>query len=241
MNRIDRLMGIIARIQSKKYQTVAQMAEHFDISERTVFRDLRAIQEIGIPIRFEPEKGYSIGPGFFLAPIMLTVEEANALSLAEPLIVRFADLSIQKHYGTALTKIKMALGQRQRDSLEQTQASAAHFIPDHYSHLMPSTDYLIPLQTAIAGRQMVRMTYENADNEATIRDVEPIGLTFYSLNWHLIAWCHLRKAYRDFRVSRIQNLHVTIRPFLKNDHLTLEEYLRDIQQQIVKDGEHPLT
>lgn len=234
-------MGIIALLQSKKYQTSAQLAQQFDISERTVFRDLRALNDIGIPVYFEEDKGYTIGQGFFLSPIMLTIEEANALSLAEPLIVRFADLSIQKHYGTALTKIKMALGQLQRDRLEQAQAGSAHFIPDHYSHLMPATDYLIPLQMAIAERRIVSILYQNAMDEPSERDVEPIGLTFYSLNWHLIAWCHLRKDYRDFRTSRIQDLRVTLKPFQKTDHVALTDYLSDIQQKIFDNPEHPLT
>lgn len=241
MNRIDRLMGIVALLQSKKYQTSVQLAQYFGISERTVFRDLRALNEIDIPVHFEEDKGYTIGQGFFLSPIMLSVEEANALSLAEPLIVRFADLSIQKHYGTALTKIKMALGKMQRERLEQAQAGAAHFIPDHYSHLMPATDYLIPLQMAIAERRIVSILYQNAMDEPSERDVEPIGLTFYSLNWHLIAWCHLRKDYRDFRTSRIQDLRVTLKPFQKTDHVALTDYLSDIQQKIFDNPEHPLT
>jgi predicted DNA-binding transcriptional regulator YafY len=241
MNRIDRLMGIIALLQSKKYQTSQQIARQYDISERTVFRDLRALNEIGIPVHFEEEKGYTIGRGFFLAPIMLTIAEANALSLAEPLIVRFADLSIQQHYGTALAKIKMALGQPQRERLEQAQAGAAHFVPDRYSHLMPATDYLIPLQMAIAERRIVQISYKNADGVPTERNVEPIGLTFYSLNWHVIAWCHLRKGYRDFRTSRIENLQVTLKSFQKTDHVTLNEYLSEIQRQILDNPEHPLT
>jgi len=105
MNRIDRLMGIITFLQAKKHRTMPQIVEHFSISARTVFRDLRAIGEIGVPVFFEPEHGYSVGSGFFLPPVSLTVEEANALSLAEPLIVRFADKSIQKHFGSALSFI----------------------------------------------------------------------------------------------------------------------------------------
>jgi predicted DNA-binding transcriptional regulator YafY len=88
MNRIDRLMGIITHLQAKKNLTVLQIAEQFSISKRTVFRDLRAIGEIGVPVSFEPEKGYSVGNGYFLPPVSLTVEEANALSLAEPLVFR---------------------------------------------------------------------------------------------------------------------------------------------------------
>ena len=241
MNRIDRLMGMITLLQAKKYRTLPQIAGHFGISERTVFRDLKAIGEIGVPVFFEPEKGYSVGNGFFLPPVSLTVEEANALSLAEPLVVRFADHSIQKHFGSALSKIKMVLGRAQREKMEQSQARTAHFIPDQYQHLMPSTDYLTPLQNAIINKNIVRIEYQNLQEERSTRELEPIGLTFYSLNWHLVAWCHLRRAYRDFRISRIGKLVVTLQPFRKSDHPELNEYLRSIQQELVENPQHPLT
>lgn len=241
MNRIDRLMGIITLLQAKKHRTLPQLAEHFGISERTVFRDLKAIGEIGVPVYFEPEKGYSVGTGFFLPPVSLSIEEANALTLAEPLVLRFADKSIQRHFGSALSKIKMVLGRSQRENMEQTQAQTAHFIPDKYEHLMPSTDFLTPLQTAVVNKTIVRIEYQNAANEFSVREVEPIGLTFYSLNWHLVAWCHWRQGYRDFRISRIQKLQVTLQPFLKTDHLNLHEYLQSIQHELTENSSHPLT
>ncbi len=241
MNRIDRLMGIITQLQSKKHLTVGQIGEQFGISERTVFRDLKAIGEIGVPVSFEPDKGYSVSNGFFLPPISLTLEEANALSLAEPLIVRFADKSIQQHFGTALSKIKMVLSRSQQEKMAITQSSAAHFIPDKYAHLMPSTDYLSPLQNAIINQNIVRIEYLNMNEYHSIREVEPIGLTFYSLNWHLIAWCHSKNSYRDFRTSRIQNLKVTMQHFRKTGHIGLNEYLQQIQQEILDNPQHPLT
>jgi len=241
MNRIDRLMGIITLLQSKKHRTLLQIAGHFNISERTVFRDLRAIGEIGVPVSFDPDKGYSIDNCFFLPPVSLTVDEANALSLAEPLIVRFADQSVQKHFGSALSKIKMVLGRSQREIMDLSQATSAHFIPDNYLHLIPSTDYLSPLQSAIVNKTIVRIQYQNLQEEQSIREVEPIGLTFYSLNWHLIAWCHTRQDYRDFRISRIEKLNITLQPFRKTDHIALNEYLRQIQKEMVQNSEHPLT
>jgi len=241
MNRIDRLMGIITLLQAKKHRTLPQIAEHFNISERTVFRDLRAIGEIGVPVFFEPEKGYSVQNGYFLPPVSLSIEEANALSLAEPLVIRFADKSIQKHFSSALSKIKMVLGRSQREKMEQSQAQTAHFIPDNYQHLMPSTDYLTPLQTAIINKTMVRIEYKNLQEEQSRRELEPIGLTFYSLNWHLVAWCHERQAYRDFRISRIQKLTETGMPFRKTDHISLHEYLQTIQKEIAQHPQHPLT
>jgi predicted DNA-binding transcriptional regulator YafY len=241
MNRIDRLMGIITLLQSKKQTTLSQLANHFEISERTVFRDLRALTEIGVPIQFEAEKGYSVRQGFFLPPVSLTVDEANALSLAEPLIVRFADKSVQQHYGSAMEKIKMVLGRSQREKMEVTQAGTAHFIPDHYAHLMPSSDFLTPLQNAIINRTIVKLEYINQEDRHSVRDVEPIGLTFYSLNWHLIAWCHTKNEYRDFRTNRIQKIQISLELFRKNDHISLNDYIEQVQKKILDHPQHPLT
>lgn len=229
MNRTDRLMGIIAHLQSKKYRTAEQLSAQFGISVRTVFRDLKAMQEIGVPIGFEPGQGYFITGGYFLPPVTLTAEEANALALAEPLVIRFADKETAAHVSSALAKIKMALGRTQREDLEQIQSKTAHYIPEIYEHLMPEQNHLSLIQKAIVDKVILNMAYENAEGLPTTRQVEPIGLTFYSLNWHLIAWCHLREEYRDFRTSRIESLHLTILPFRKKDHIDLQTYLQEVE------------
>ncbi|MCB9354141.1 MAG: YafY family transcriptional regulator [Lewinellaceae bacterium] len=235
MNRVDRLMGIVTALQSKKYMTAEAIAAHFSTSVRTVYRDLRAMGEIGVPIGFEAGKGYFITDGYFLPPVSLTMEEANALALLEPLVTRFSDRSTRQHFGTALSKIKMVLGHLQRKNFEQIQAGTAHFIPEQYVHMLPDTGYLSAIQNAIVGKNILRIEYENNNGEHSTREVEPIGLTFYSLNWHLIAWCHLRNDYRDFRTSRIQHLAATMMPFRKTDHMTLEEYLKIMEETLVRE------
>ena len=232
MNRTDRLMAIVALLQSKKHLSAESIAERYKISVRTVFRDLRAMGEIGVPIGFEPGQGYFIANGYFLPPISLSMEEANALALMEPIVLRFADRSIQQHFETALAKIKMVLGRAQREKLEQTQAQTAHYLPEIYQHLLPNTNYLSSIQNAINHQTILQIEYENIQNERSKREVEPIGLTFYSLNWHLIAWCHLRQDYRDFRVSRIRALKPTLMPFRKTDHLTLHAFLKEMENAL---------
>lgn len=231
MNRTDRLMGLVAHLQSKKYQTAGQLAEHFGLSERTVYRDLRAMNEIGVPVGFEAGRGYYIVGGYFLPPVSLTAEEANALALTEPLVLRFADKEVARHVGTALAKIKMAIGGQQRENFENLQAKTAHFVPEAFAHLMPDTNYLTVIQNAIVQKTILKLEYANAQDEVSSREVEPIGLTFYSLNWHLIGWCHLRNDYRDFRTSRIQRLSASLMPFRKNDHIELNEYLRELDMK----------
>ncbi len=235
MNRIDRLMGIVTALQSKKYLSAEQIAEHFGISVRTVFRDLRAMGEIGVPIGFETGKGYFITDGYFLPPVSLTMEEANTLALLEPLVERFADKSARQNFASALSKLKMVLGKTQRKNFEQIQAQTAHYIPEMYLHMLPETTYLTTIQNAIVQKNILRIEYENLNGERSTREVEPIGLTFYSLNWHLIAWCHMRQGYRDFRTSRIQKLAVTMMPFRKHDHIGLKDYLKIMEEMLLQE------
>src|ERR1044071_5148751 len=106
MNRIDRLFGILTLLQSKKYVTAEQIACRFEMSIRTVYRDIKALGESGIPVSFEPTKGYYIVQGYFLPPVSFSTEEANALMFMEAIAYGFSDKSIQTHYSNALTKVK---------------------------------------------------------------------------------------------------------------------------------------
>lgn len=223
MNRIDRLFGILTLLQSKKYVTAEAIAEKFAISVRTVYRDVKALGEQGVPLGFEPHKGYFIVQGFFLPPVSFSTEEANALLLMEAMVYGFADKSIQTHYSSALTKVKNVLKTPQREKLEILTSHIRLQVPPCFQL---NSDYLSTLQHTISAKVMVELAYQNNKEELSTRLVEPIGLVFYALNWHLIAWCHLRQEYRDFRVSRIQQLKSTSQPFTIADHLPLSEYLR---------------
>ena len=109
MNRIDRLLGILIMLQSKKYVQAEAIAEKYNISIRTVFRDLKALGEQGVPISFEPQRGYAIMQGYFIPPVSFTTDEANALLLMEGMVKGFADNSIRQHYSAALNKVKAVL------------------------------------------------------------------------------------------------------------------------------------
>ncbi len=223
MNRIDRLFGILILLQSKKYVTAEKIAEKFGISVRTVYRDVKALGEQGVPISFEQHKGYFVVQGYFLPPVSFSSEEANALLLMETLVYGFADKSIQAHYSTALTKVKNVLKAQQKEKLEFLHNNIKLQIPPCFQL---NFDYLSALQNAISAKVLVEIAYTNNKDEVSTRAVEPIGLVFYALNWHLIAWCHLRCEYRDFRVSRIQRIKCTDTPFRKQDHMALGDYMK---------------
>jgi predicted DNA-binding transcriptional regulator YafY len=223
MNRIDRLFGILIFLQSKKYVTADKIAEKFNISVRTVYRDIKALCGQGIPVSFEPHKGYFIVQGYFLPPVSFSSEEANALLLMERLVAGFADQSIQTHYSSALQKVKAVLRHQQKEKLEQLDNNIRLQLPACINN---NYQYLSLLQNAVCTKQMIQLEYENSNKVVSTRTTEPIGLIFYAFSWHVIAWCHLRGDYRDFRLSRIVNMRCLEVPFAKADHISVDEYMQ---------------
>ncbi len=221
MNRVDRLFGIVTLLQSRKFVTGEQISDKFEISVRTVYRDIKAIGEAGIPVSFNPNKGYFIVPGYFTPPVSFTLEEANALLLSKTLITGFGDHSLQHQFDSALTKIKSVLKQVDKEKVELLDDSIKMQLPDR---LAPEFDYLSQIQISISEQKQLRVAYENLKGEASERIVEPIGLVFYAFSWHMIAYCQLRKEYRDFKVLRIQGIRQTETPFQVKKHIPLGEY-----------------
>lgn len=225
MNRIDRLLGMLVMLQSRKFVSADAIADKFGISIRTVYRDLRALTEQGIPIGFEKGKGYFVVEGYFLAPVSFTTEEANALLLMERMVRGLADRSIQKHYTNALNKVKAVLRYQQKDQVEELDKRIKYQFPSFRNN---NYEYLGAIQESILHQHILEINYQNNRRENKRRQIEAIGLIYYAFNWHLIAWCHLRKDYRDFRVSRIIGLHKTTLPFQKADHMELKDYMEQL-------------
>lgn len=229
MNRIDRLHAILTHLQSKKRVTAQEIADRFRISLRTVYRDVKALEESGVPVIGEAGSGYSIMEGYRLPPVMFSPEEANALLLAGKLAEKMTDASVQKHFDTALFKIKAVLRSTDKDNLDQL---TDHIAVMRYRPITDGQDcdqYLAVLQRSIVEKKAISIRYQSGGNEAlTDRVVEPIGLWYYSQYWHLIGWCRLRNDYRDFRVNRIRRLELTDQRFPDANHPTLKSYIESL-------------
>ena len=208
LNRIDRLHAILTHLQSKKRVRAQEVADRFKISLRTVYRDVKALEESGVPVIGEAGSGYSIMEGYRLPPVMFTQEEASALLMGAKLAEQLTDASVRKYYDAALFKIKAILRTTDKEYVDQ--------LTDHIEVLQSrlpidhtSNQYLAAIQKAIVDKKVIFLRYQaNTHEEITERQVEPIGLCYYSLNWHLIGWCRLRNGYRDFRLSRIVRLQL---------------------------------
>lgn len=223
MNRIDRLFGILILLQSKKYVTADKIADQYSISVRTVYRDIKALNEQGIPLSFEQNKGYYIVQGYFLPPVSFNTEEANALLLMERFLEGFADKSINQHYTAALNKVKTVLRTAQKEKLETLNENIKLQLPNR---LKNDFEYLSVLQNAISEKCIIELVYKNNKEEISKRKIEPIGLIFYAFSWHLIGFCHLRNDYRDFKISSIIKINLTATPFQKTTHISLNDYMK---------------
>jgi predicted DNA-binding transcriptional regulator YafY len=225
MNRIDRLLGILTQLQSKKFVSAEKIALKFNISIRTVYRDIKALCELGIPVSFEPQKGYFVVQGYFLPPVSFSNDEANALLLSESLVYGFADKSTQKHYSTALSKVKAVLRSGDKEKLDALDNSIKMQM---HPKLMQDYEYLSILQSSIANKTILELDYKNNKEEVSKRIIEPIGLIFYAFGWHLIAWCHMRRDYRDFKVARILKVWDKQEPFTLTEHIDLNTYMKSL-------------
>jgi predicted DNA-binding transcriptional regulator YafY len=229
MNRIDRLTAILIQLQSQKIVTAEDIADRFEISTRTVYRDVKALMEAGVPIGSEAGTGYFIVDGYHLPPVMFTQDEAGAMLVAGKLVEKMTDKSVRQAYTSALLKIKSVLHTAEKDHLENLDAGVEVFLrsrsdgpassefPDHF---------MTAIQRAVASRTVLKITYTNQQEESTRREVEPLGVSYYGMAWHLIGWCRYRKEYRDFRSDRIRDLVNTGQSFREREHISLQEYFR---------------
>ena len=205
------------------------MADRFNLSLRTVYRDVKALNESGVPVIGEAGTGYTIMEGYRLPPVMFTQEEASALLLGAKLAEQFTDGAIKRHFTAALFKIKAVLRATDKeyvDSLTEHIEIFSRYSPDSDSPLQ----HLSLLQQAVVHKKVVNLQYHSTmKEETTQRKVEPIGLLHYGSAWHLIAWCRLRNGYRDFRLSRM--LHVTLEETTYDPcaHPSFREYIDQLR------------
>lgn len=229
MNRIDRLTAILIHLQTKRVVRAEEIADRFEMSLRTVYRDVKALMEAGVPIGSEAGKGYFIVDGYHLPPVMFTQDEANSMLLAAKIVDRMGDKSVRDAFGSALHKIKSVLTEAGKDNLESLDA---HIEVGRFARVeqLQNSNFLTDIQRAIVDKEAIKVDYLNNREEASTRIVEPIGLFYYGMAWHLIAWCRLRNGYRDFRTDRIRSLTSAGEQFDARNLLTLQEYLATLVQ-----------
>jgi predicted DNA-binding transcriptional regulator YafY len=205
MNRTDRLYALVEELRAvaPRPRSARWLAQRFEVSVRTVERDISALQQSGTPIYAEPGRtgGYCLDKARTLPPVNLTPGEAVAMALA----LRGLDgTPFAATAGTALRKLVAAM---QRDD-----ASAARRLAGRV-HLVGRAGPVAPVPRLVADalseRRVLRIGYGDRSGATTVREIEPMGYVGNATHWYLLAWCRLRLAVRAFRTDRIGAVTVT--------------------------------
>jgi len=229
MNRFDRITAILIQLQSKKIVKAQDIADRFNISLRTVYRDVRSLEEAGVPIIGEAGVGYSIMDGYRLPPVMFTREEARTFITAEKLMETFTDLSTKASYKSAMYKVKAVLKSAEKDmldSIEENIEVRQRTIPFNTS----ISNTLEIILNSISEKKIAKMEYASFNSSEPLqRKIEPVGIYHEFNYWYTIAFCHLRNDYRHFRTDRISKIALTDESF-KKEHFSLKEYLEQMPE-----------
>lgn len=235
--RIARLTAILTQLQSKRIITATSLAEKHNVSIRTIYRDIRTLENSGVPIYTEEGKGYSLVEGYQVPPVMFTENESNALITAEKLIIKNKDQSLAENYKSAITKIRSVLKYSQKEKVDLLDERIVFRInPENQT----TSGYLMSIQSAITNFKLIEIEYYSLQRELTKRTVEPFALYSTQENWLLIAFCRLRAEFRSFRIDQIKNLTL-IEEFFEPHNMTLERYFELCKQKYESTPDRPLS
>ncbi len=244
MNRTDRLLGVLLELQRRKRVRAEDLAAHFETSKRTIYRDIQALCETGVPIIAQAGLGYSLVEGYFLPPLSFSVAEATMVLLGSGLAAQSFDAQYREAAYSANRKIEAVLPAPQREEVNYLQESIALVAPETLGQGM-AKDFLSQLRRAIIERKTVQFHYhtrypQNGAEARNTREADPYGLVHYNGAWYLMSFCHLRQAIRNFRLDRMTHLKLLEKTFQRPANFKIEppeDNARKLTVQVLFDAE----
>ncbi len=234
MNRTDRLLAIMLELRTRDFCRAEDLAEKFETCKRTIYRDMQALSESGVPLTAVPGKGYSLMEGYFLPPIRLKPEEAMTLLLGSGYVEQNLDGEFRQHARTAQEKLEAVLPASQQEEVIRLKETVRFLPGSFFPEAQAYADYeskLVSLRTAIMGKRTVSFGYRKKFDQNNLqsgrRTVHPYGLVNISGIWYLVAYCLLRKDIRHFRLERMDGLICEAETFEKLDGFELQKYIPD--------------
>jgi predicted DNA-binding transcriptional regulator YafY len=215
MNRTDRLLAIVLELQRAGKRRAGDLAATFETSTRTIYRDMEALSEAGVPVVAVPGQGYALMAGYFLPPLSFNSDEATMLLLGSDVMAQQFDAQYRAAAQSAAAKIEGVLPENLRDEVRSLQESIRFFAPgDPAEH-----ETLLHLRRAILERRCVRFRY-TARNPSereppAYREIDPYALIHIGSAWHVSGYDHLRRGSRIFRLDRIDELASLDRTFVR--------------------------
>jgi predicted DNA-binding transcriptional regulator YafY len=221
---------MVMHLQGRRLVRAEDMAAHFEVSIRTIYRDIAALGEAGVPIAGEAGVGYSLVRSYHLPPVMLTADEAAALFVGAEMVRQFTDASVTEPMNAALDKLRAVLPRDRQEHVERlARQTLVMRRPGSVATDPAAQPWLLLVQRSVAQRRVLRLKYRGARFDETQREVEPLGVVFYGGAWYLVAWCRLRQDFRHFRTDRMQRVELLAESFPAREDFSLAEHL---QQQM---------
>lgn len=220
MRRADRLFEIIQILRRKRFARARDLARRLEVSERTIYRDVRDLVAGGVPIEGEAGVGYVLRRGYDLPPLMFNEQELEALVLGARIVESWADAGLAEAAADAIAKVEAVIPEPLRDHMARTALLAP---ADHY--MEPVSVDPRELRRAIRLRVKIRLEYRDAWGHRTQRTVRPLALAFYGPVWLLASWCELRTDFRSFRLDRIERLGVLEESFRPEPGRTIYDFI----------------
>lgn len=225
LKKLDRVTAILTQLQSKPLVRAQDLAEKFEVSIRTIYRDIKTLENAGIPIIGEAGSGYSLMDGYKLPPVMFTKEEVLSFITAEKLMQKFSHESLGNHYKTAMEKLRSVLKHSDKNLIQNIENQIDVF--DYRVKQESFIKNIIPtILESIAEKKQLKLSYQNVKGENSERTIEAVGV-FYEFNyWYVMAFCILRKDFRQFRVDRILQIFKTQDSF-SQEYGKINDYRRN--------------
>jgi predicted DNA-binding transcriptional regulator YafY len=226
MRRAERLFSIVLELRRRPVTTAAQLADHLEVSARTVYRDIADLVASGIPIEGEAGVGYRLHSSFELPPLMFTVAEVQALVLGARMVEAWGDPGLRSAARNSLRKIEAVLPPSERHRVVDTALFALSFwMPEE------PREMLGVVRRAIDSRRLLHISYARDDGPVTARVIRPLGLFFWGRTWTVAAWCELRTDHRSFRIDRIVDAQLLDHEFVLEPPVTLDDFRATIDRE----------
>jgi predicted DNA-binding transcriptional regulator YafY len=225
MRRADRLFRIIQLVRGRRLSTATWLAEKLEVSERTVYRDVAALQAQGVPLDGEAGVGYRLRADFELPPLMFSHDEARALVAAVRIAQSRLDPRLAEAAETAIGKILSVLPSAARAAAESVALFAPPVGPD-----APTLERLETLRLAIEAHRKVSIDYLDLKEVASTRVIRPLGCFYWGAVWTFAGWCEKRQDFRTFRIDRIRRLEMRDEVFRDEPGRGLADLMRQIER-----------
>lgn len=224
MRRSDRLFQIVNYMQGRRMAVTAQdIAEEFDVSVRTIYRDIQDLILTGVPITGEAGVGYVIDKSHCLPPMALEVGELETLMLGAAMVSSYTDDAMAKSARSLVQKVKNVLNEKDRDIFAGTALFAIRS-----RALIPWDVDFSMLRGMIRSKHKLKLDYEDQNGGNTERTVWPLSLSFWGASWLLLAWCELRQDHRHFRLDRMRSAEQLDETFKETRETSLRYYLQKL-------------